>query len=126
MNWNNQEKALPNIINWNFYSNSYYKKLYSKDCNTYIPLSYYYLIKSYFRLYEIDSAKMYYQEALKKGIKINFESTDNINAYLNYAIRKYSLGVFSGTTTNFIRFKFNQKSGLQFGRNTNSFLEQYL
>jgi len=90
---------------------------YPANCKNNIPLAYYYLIKSYLRLYNVDSAGAYYFKALKNEYKINVDTSDkkifddlgrlkkhSVDFYLGFIsadYKEYQWGLRYGVTPKF-------------------------
>ncbi|MEP7108618.1 MAG: hypothetical protein ABI760_11560 [Ferruginibacter sp.] len=109
-----------------FSSKSSNRQKYSPNCQNSIPKVYYYLIKSYLRLFDIDNAVLYYREAILKEYNIDFDSTDNKLMTGFGKLTKYSFSMYLGSvSTNLKEYRIlNEfKLGTVFGFGPNSYVE---
>lgn len=76
-------------------------------CKNNINQFYNYLIQSYLRLYNIDSASFYYFDAMKNEIKIDLDPEDEMIFKRLATLRKHSINFYEGViSTDFREIKF--------------------
>jgi hypothetical protein len=96
---------------------------YSDYCKNNISQVYDYLIKSYLRLYNLDSARFYYFEALKNEYKLHIDSTDKEIFSQLATLKKHSVSLYLGIISASYR---ERQLGLTYGLTQNFFLETFL
>lgn len=109
--WSTTRNASLNFIN--HFKNSEY-------CRDNISRVYNYLIQSYLRLYNLDSAKSHYFDALENEYKINLDSTDEQIFKQSAKLKKHSLNFYMGIISSDIR---EIKLGVGYGITSRLFIE---
>jgi len=96
------------------------------DCVSYLPQAYYYLIKSCIRLYDLESARYFYKQALLNELEINLDTADsNTKEYFSFKRVQFSIGGFAGISTTSNKTHLAYKIGMQYGIRRNFKLEAY-